>query len=67
MSHPIDDVGAKGAYRVADAALQEALSLVRAYPGFLVRCKKHPTYRGMRKPMADCWACWALYATGGRT
>jgi len=24
-------------------------------------CKKHPKYKGIRKPRANCEACWRIY------
>lgn len=24
-------------------------------------CKKHPKYKGIRKPRVDCLACWSTY------
>lgn len=25
------------------------------------KCKKHPRYKGLRKPLVACEACWLIY------
>lgn len=25
------------------------------------KCKKHPQYKAIRKPRADCSVCWSMY------
>ncbi len=27
-----------------------------------MKCKKHPGYKGIRKPRVDCLECWKIYA-----
>lgn len=29
--------------------------------GYFVRCKKHPKYRALRRPTANCTSCWTMY------
>ena len=26
------------------------------------KCKKHPDYHGIRKPLSDCLDCWKMYS-----
>lgn len=27
----------------------------------MLKCKKHPKYKGLRKPTSGCETCWAIY------